>query len=164
MRRKSFHLFAAGCAALSLAIAAPALAVGSGGSAGGAGSASSAGNAGSTAQIKTAERQIRRGNYVAATETLRQIVEAQPKNADAWNLLGYVARKRGKFRDAERYYATALEIDPNHVGALEYQGELFVQTGRVDQARANLARLARVCGRCEAWRELDEAIRGGPAM
>ncbi|NJL16993.1 MAG: hypothetical protein HC938_07165 [Nitrospira sp.] len=35
------------------------------------------------------------------------------------------------------FYAKALDFDPNHKGALEYQGELFVELGQVDKAKRN---------------------------
>ena len=50
---------------------------------------------------------------------------------------------------SEKYYAYALRLNPNHLGALEYQGELFVQTDRIAKAKANLAKLQGLCGNCE---------------
>jgi len=35
---------------------------------------------------------------------------------------------------AASYYNTALTIDPKHIGALEYQGELFIQLGDIEKA------------------------------
>ena len=51
-------------------------------------------------------------------------------------------------------------MDPRHLGALEYQGELFVETGRLDQARRNLAILTALCPKgCEELEDLQEAIK-----
>ena len=35
----------------------------------------------------------------------------------------------------------ALDFDPQHKGALEYLGELYVETGQVDKAKENVAAL-----------------------
>lgn len=112
-----------------------------------------------SARIAKAERMIKSGNHVAAVETLRVIVEDEPGNADAWNLLGFASRKLKRFDDAEAAYETALRLDPEHLGALEYQGELFIETDRMERAKANLARLNTLCGVCLEFRELRDAIR-----
>ena len=39
----------------------------------------------------------------------------------------------------------ALELDPNNKSALEYQGELFVELGRLDEANNNLEKLRLLC-------------------
>ena len=61
------------------------------------------------------------------------------------------------------YYNRALEIDRDHKGALEYQGALFVEMGQTDRARANLARLQKLCpSGCEELTDLREAIARAP--
>ena len=98
------------------------------------------------------------GNYANAIESLTEIVKIDPNNADAWNLLGYSNRKLKKYEDAARFYQTALKIDPKHRGALEYQGELFVETGAFGKARENLARLKTICGNCEQYGDLKKVL------
>jgi hypothetical protein len=52
-----------------------------------------------------------------------------------------------------------LRINPNHLGALEYQGELFLQTKKVSAAKKNLAKLKQLCGvNCEEYLDLKKAI------
>ena len=61
------------------------------------------------------------------------------------------------------YYRKALDAEPNHRGALEYQGELFVELGQVDKAKENLAKLDRICMfGCEEARDLKAAIEHAP--
>lgn len=55
-------------------------------------------------------------------------------------------------------YDRALAIDPNHLGAQEYQGELFLMLGDLDAAQANLDHLTRICGTCPEREDLREAI------
>lgn len=98
------------------------------------------------------------GRYQKAISILSEVVKAEANNADAWNLLGYSSRKLKKYENAAKYYNYALQLDPNHLGALEYQGELFIDLGAVDNAKANLARLRSLCGNCEEYSDLKAAL------
>ena len=56
------------------------------------------------------------------------------------------------------YYKKALDFDPAHKGALEYQGELFVELGQIAKARENVAKLEKICpSGCEELEDLREA-------
>ena len=146
-----------GAAALFAAFtsAAPVWAVDSGESSGG----SSALRLDVGAEMDEARKFIRLGRYSSAIETLRDVVQQDRRNADAYNLLGFASRKLKKTRDAARYYDAALKIDPNHLGALEYQGELFLTLHKPEKAKANLARLLKLCGaNCHEYKDLKEYI------
>ena len=105
-----------------------------------------------------AEAAIEVGDFAAALPILTAITTAEPQNADAWNLLGFSARKTGDLEAAAIAYARALTINPDHLGALEYQGEMFLQIGQPEAARANLLLLQDLCGSCEQAVDLQEAI------
>jgi Flp pilus assembly protein TadD len=105
-----------------------------------------------------AKASIDAGNYIAALPILLQLTADEPTNADAWNLLGFTQRKLGEFDAAGVAYDTALKINPAHLGALEYQGELFLQTGAVDKAKANLETLRELCGDCDEFGDLQAAL------
>jgi tetratricopeptide (TPR) repeat protein len=98
-------------------------------------------------------------NFSAALTSLKIADRNYPNNADINNLLGYSARNLKQNKAAATYYTKALRIDPNHLGALEYQGELFVMTKKISAAKSNLAKLKRLCGvNCEEYLELKKAI------
>ncbi len=97
-------------------------------------------------------------NFPAALPILLALTAEEPKNADAWNLLGFTQRKLGNFDEAGLAYDTALTLNPDHLGALEYQGELFLETGKPDLARTNLDRLRSLCGDCEEAEDLAKAL------
>jgi tetratricopeptide (TPR) repeat protein len=98
-------------------------------------------------------------NFSAALTSLKIADRNYPNNADINNLLGYCARNLKQNKAAATYYTKALRIDPNHLGALEYQGELFVMTKKISAAKSNLAKLKRLCGvNCEEYLELKKAI------
>jgi tetratricopeptide (TPR) repeat protein len=98
------------------------------------------------------------GRYDHALPLLREVVARDPRSADGYNMMGYSLRKLGQHQQAMFYYAEALRLDPKHLGALEYQGELYIQLGNVAAAEANLAQLARLCGRCEQHNDLAQAV------
>lgn len=102
---------------------------------------------------------IERKDYTAARAALLIEVKDFPKDADINNLLGYTSRKLKLYSAAARYYDKALSIKPDHLGALEYQGELFVETKKLDSAKKNLAKLKELCGlSCEEYLDLKKAI------
>lgn len=59
--------------------------------------------------------------------------------------MGYSQRKLGNYDLAKNYYAMALNVDPNHKGANEYLGELYVETGEMHLANIQLAKLEDIC-------------------
>ena len=98
-------------------------------------------------------------NFKQALADLKVIDSEFKNNADVNNLLGYSSRKLKQYKPAARYYEKALRIDPNHLGAIEYQGELFVLTNKVSAAKRNLAKLEKLCGlKCGEYLDLKKAI------
>jgi len=108
-----------------------------------------------------AREYIKAGELKKATKQLDKVVDQDKSHADAWNLLGYSWRKLDNNRKSKKAYARALKIDPNHKGALEYQGELFIKLGDRDSARKNLAQLKALCPTgCEELTNLTQALAG----
>jgi len=148
-------LLSAAVMTLAFSGVAPVWAVGSGGSS----DNSSASNLIVIAKMAGAQQDIRQGSYSDAIQTLLSVVEQDEENADAFNLLGFASRKLGRTDDAEKFYAAALTIDPDHLGALEYQGELFLMLDDIEKANANLARLLNLCGaNCDEYLDLKSDI------
>jgi tetratricopeptide (TPR) repeat protein len=82
------------------------------------------------AEVKT---QISAQNYAEAYDMLVAI-GVQRDDDDRQNLLGFTSRKAGDFAVAWVHYESALDINPKHLGALEYQGELFIALGDFEKA------------------------------
>lgn len=98
-------------------------------------------------------------NYRQALIELKSVERVVIDNADVNNLLGFASRKLGQYNQAGTYYEKALKINPSHLGALEYQGELFLAQKKMAPAKQNLAKLLRVCGAsCEEYLDLKQAI------
>ena len=108
---------------------------------------------------KKAVALIAAEKYQEAIPSLHSAEKLARNDADIQNLLGFVHRKIGKLDSAGIYYQRALEIDPKHKGALEYQGELFLMRGERDAAQANLAKLDKICWLgCSEYDVLEKAI------
>lgn len=112
-------------------------------------------------QLSEARADIDAEAWDSAIAKLKLIVDADNTNADAYNLLGYALRHTGANERAMQAYTRALTLDPQHTGALEYQGVLFVILGDLDKANANLDKIQAICGTsCEEYEDLAEAIKG----
>ena len=102
---------------------------------------------------------IKLEKFAEAHKMLKKMKKVVTDEADRLNLLGFTARKSGDLNTAGDYYQQALALNPKHTGALEYQGELFLQLGKIDLAKANLAKIDKICWLpCNAERELKKAI------
>jgi cytochrome b involved in lipid metabolism len=109
--------------------------------------------------LSEADALIKQKNFTAALNLLKQADKSYANNADINNLLGFSSRNLKQFAASAKYYKKALRINPNHLGALEYQGELFLQTKKVSAAKKNLAKLKKLCGEnCEEYLDLKKAI------
>ena len=100
------------------------------------------------------------GSYADAIPLLEKVVVAQPKSADAFNHLGYSHRKIGQIDAAIKNYQRALELQPKHLGANEYLGELYLELGELSKAEERLDVLDDACFfGCEEYSELKELIK-----
>jgi tetratricopeptide (TPR) repeat protein len=109
--------------------------------------------------LAAAREQIAAKHWAAAIEELQKVNATG--SADWNNLMGYSMRKRKvpDYAAAERYYAEALRIDPQHRGTLEYSGELALMKGDLPTAEQRLAALDKACTfSCSEYRDLKKAI------
>ena len=102
---------------------------------------------------------INKSDYSSAIPLLRRELERNSRDADAHNYMGYALRKSNDLKNSAVHYAKALEINPKHLGALEYQGELFLTIGNLDLAKANLQKLDKLCWLgCDEYDDLRASI------
>ena len=113
---------------------------------------------------KKATKQLKDEDYKSALKTLKKYTKSKKKDADGWTLLAFTNRKLKNYNEAESLYTKALNLDPDNKIAIEYQGELFVELGRLEEANANLAKLRELCpNSCEELEMLMEYIAGNKA-
>ena len=139
----------------------------------GGSSTSSGGNSSSGASTNTvdvniefnrAKKHIYKKNYAKGLKILKDIENEKPfgySKADLYNYMGFASRKQKDpdYINAEKYYLKALSLDADHIGALEYLGELYYETDREGKARSLLEKLGVVAGKDSTeYKELSELL------
>ena len=115
-------------------------------------------------EFHKAKKLIYKKKYEKGLDTLKSIEEETPfgyTSADLYNYMGFASRKQKipNYRNAENYYLKALSFDKNHVGALEYLGELYVETDRRDEALVLLNRIKLVAGdKSSEYKDLNKLL------
>jgi len=123
------------------------------------GSSNSSSSSSSVSALYTqASAKVAAKDYRGAMPILDKIIAKDRRNADALNLMGFCERKLGNTDEALEYYNRALAIKPNHVGANEYLGELYLELKNLPKAEERLKVLAKACNNCEEEQELKEKI------
>src|SRR6516164_8642194 len=61
-----------------------------------------------------ANQALTAGQLAAAEIACRDLLDAEPRNAAAWHLLGFIAARVGARDQAKAYFQTALEIEPDN--------------------------------------------------
>ena len=113
-----------------------------------------------SADYVAGKQAVEQKQWTLAAESFKRATLQDPKNADAWNMLGYSSRWAGKYPEAFDAYAKALALDPLHRGANSYLGVAYVRTNDLAKARTQLAKVESICGTkdCDEYKLLDKAI------
>jgi Flp pilus assembly protein TadD len=105
-------------------------------------------------------RAVKDDKFNDAVAYLEKAVQRDPNHVDAHNYLGFSLRKLGQYDKAATHYRAALQLKPDHRQAIEYYGELFLQTKDLPRAEEQLATLRRLCpSGCVELTELDNAVK-----
>jgi len=108
--------------------------------------------------LASVRAKIKARDFAAALAELEPLLVTH-QHADVYNLMGFSLRKTGDYKQAYTFYRKALDFDPEHKGALEYLGELYVETGQIEKAKENVALLEKLCPKgCEELADLKEAV------
>jgi len=87
-------------------------------------------------KAKNAAKRFRR-----ALESGKAAVALDPRYHEAWNLVGYAARRLGDYEQAFAAYERCLAIKPDYAPAREYLGEAWLEKGDPKKAREQLVLL-----------------------
>jgi Tfp pilus assembly protein PilF len=113
-------------------------------------------------RLASARSAIQAKDWKKAIAELNAAVKAEPKNADAHNLLAYSNRKQAQpnLPKAFEHYKIALQLDPKHKGAHEYIGEAYLMDKKPEEAEKHLATLEKLCGNktCEEYADLSKSL------
>jgi predicted Zn-dependent protease len=155
---------AAGIAAGLAAIPTQSFSMGGGGGGGGYGGSNAGGgtytpSTSSGSDYSVAVRLIKHEQYSDAIPHLLMALADKPNDADILNYLGYTKRMTGDFPASLSYYQRALAQKPDHRGAHEYLGELYLQMHDLPSAQKELDTLASLCpSGCDERDTLAKAI------
>ena len=111
-----------------------------------------------------AEKHIYNKKYDKSLKLLKKLTKREDlgtRRADIYNLLGFSYRKleNPELDKSFAAYMMALEIDPEHAGAHEYLGELYLMRDQKKQAMKMLSKLETLVGKnAEEYKDLLEAI------
>jgi tetratricopeptide (TPR) repeat protein len=109
-------------------------------------------------RYERARALIKAGEYRPALPLLMELRSEFTTAADIPNWLGFCHRKLKDYPTAKTFYDEALTLNPTHLGANEYLGEWYAETGDLAKAKEQLAYLKGLCGSCEEAQDLAEAI------
>ena len=111
-----------------------------------------------------AEKHIYNQSYEKSLKLLKKLTKREDlgkKRADIYNLLGFSYRKLEN-PDLDKSFAAymmAIEIDPSHLGAHEYLGELYLMRDQEDKALLMLEKIVQLAGiNTEEYKDLKNAI------
>lgn len=117
----------------------------------------------SIALVQQAQAHSAAGRHNEAIDLLETALAVDARNRTAFIALARVSLAQRLPGKAIRFYASALQLEPNDVDALAGQGEAYVQRGAVERARANLQRVRQLCGQnCVQATNLAAVIQRGP--
>lgn len=111
------------------------------------------------ADFAAGKKAVAAKDWNGAVAAFDKVVKRDPKNADAFNMLGYSYRWLGKMDESFANYEKALALEPNHRGAHEYVGVAYLKVKQPAKAQEHLAKLEKICGKnCEEYKDLAKAI------
>jgi tetratricopeptide (TPR) repeat protein len=90
-------------------------------------------------KAKNAEKKFKK-----ALERCEKAVSLDERYHEAWNLLGYTARKTGDYDKSFKAYERCLAVKPDYAPAREYLGEAWLDKGDAKKAREQLVWLERL--------------------
>jgi predicted Zn-dependent protease len=101
--------------------------------------------------------QAKGGEYAAALATLRSA--GNPSDPRVQTMIGFSLRKLGRVDEAMDYYWAVLTAHPDRTTTRQYLGEAFLQLGKPEEAKLQLAEIAKGCGvACEDYQLLADEI------
>ena len=111
--------------------------------------------------VEAIQAAVAKSDWPRARALARDGVAKSPSNADYHNLYAYSIRM-GASPEMDlvfRHYNEALRLEPRHLGAHEYLGEAYLQTGNLDKAKEQLRTLDKLCFfSCKEYAMLKKAV------
>ena len=97
-------------------------------------------------ELNAAAEAVKNADFSQASNILKKIIAAEPKNAAAQTLAGVVAERQNDLASAEKYFANAARLQPNLPETRNNYGAILFRLGRAN----------------EAAKEFDASLRANP--
>ena len=116
-------------------------------------------------EVMKAKKDLADGKAKNATKKFKKALDRgeravaiDPKFHEAWNLVGYSSRHLKNYDQALVAYGKCLELRPDYTLAREYLGEAYLEMGKVDKAREQLAWLQNNAAASQDAKDLAKAV------
>lgn len=93
-----------------------------------------AGDLDASGKTKDARKEFER-----ALNRFEEAVRLDDRYFEAWNMIGYCARRTGDLKRSFDAYDRCLALSPDYEPAHEYRGEAYLMSGEIEKAKTELA-------------------------
>lgn len=125
----------------------------------------------SIGQIKKANQYFEQENYGDAITYYEKVIKKESNNADAIQNVAFAYRKLKDYNNAEKYYAKAVEINPDESSNFLYYGQTLKNNDKVIQAKTQFEKflaknpdsffgklMLESCGDIKEWEAEEKAF------
>lgn len=74
-------------------------------------------------------------NYDKASVELRNVIQIDPKNAEAYYIFGQIEEKKHNYKQAFDYYLKSLELNPDNLALRSSLGRFYLASGNIAKAQ-----------------------------
>ncbi|MBX2868694.1 MAG: tetratricopeptide repeat protein [Acidiferrobacterales bacterium] len=104
------------------------------------------------------EHLVNTGQFTEAQKKLKYFIRKEKTSVKAWNLLGKSQFETGALNASLQSFTKALKLDPKNIGVNRSLGELYLALGDNEKAYVHLEKLMQLCGSCDEYVALNQAI------
>jgi Flp pilus assembly protein TadD len=91
--------------------------------------------------LKLARIRFQEQNYTEAKTLLDNLLRVDPDSIEGWTLAGFIALEEGNDEDAEKYFRSAYEKQPENDALAKHYVSQLLKSGRLQEARRLLMRI-----------------------
>ena len=94
--------------------------------------------------IIKAEKHLQKKQYELARQTCHSVLKRDPKNTEAFFLLGSISLAQGNYNKSKHFLDRALSLSPHHLNANNNLGVVFLETQALDAAEKQFKKVLRI--------------------
>ena len=109
-------------------------------------------------QASSAKDKAKNEQFMQIDAQLTHALLANPANAEAFILKGRIAALQNDPAEARRFIDLGLNIQPDHLEAILWAGQAALALDDRPDAEKRLKRLVKLCGTCDAQKQLQKEM------